>query len=191
MPAPETTEALRIAPLTVSDAPEINALHCRNYPIPWSEADYRQFAEADYIFGLVARWQDEIAGVIVTSIVVDEGMIIMLAVDHLHRRRGIASRLMHRTLERLAARGATRLFLEVSTGNEAACSLYNRLGFIVVGHRPHYYNMPEGPQDALVMRLPEDAASWRQIRSQSAENAGGTGSFLDIPAESAYRNAKP
>lgn len=157
MPAPETIDAIGIAPLTVSDAAAVSALHGRNYPIPWSESDYQKFAEADYIFGLVARLRGEIAGVIITSIVADEGMIIMLAVDRPHRRHGIARALIGHTLDKLAARGANRLFLEVSIGNEAACSLYRRLGFVVVGQRPRYYNMPDGPEDALVMRLPIDA----------------------------------
>ena len=47
------------------------------------------------------------------------------------------------------ARGAATMFLEVSTRNEAARTLYARAGFTEVGRRARYY--ADG-SDALVLR---------------------------------------
>jgi [ribosomal protein S18]-alanine N-acetyltransferase len=42
--------------------------------------------------------------------------------------------------------------LEVRRGNVAALELYRKLGFVVVGVRPHYYR--DNQEDALLMTLP-------------------------------------
>jgi ribosomal-protein-alanine N-acetyltransferase len=53
-----------------------------------------------------------------------------------------------------AARGATRLFLEVADDNAAALALYARAGFSEAGRRPGYYARPDGVrQDALILAL--------------------------------------
>jgi GNAT superfamily N-acetyltransferase len=49
-----------------------------------------------------------------------------------HRRRGLAARMLRALLAWGAAQGATRCYLQVEAGNEAALALYRRAGF--VGH---------------------------------------------------------
>jgi ribosomal-protein-alanine N-acetyltransferase len=43
------------------------------------------------------------------------------------------------------------MFLEVRASNHAAIQLYSAYGFHQVGRRPHYYRLPDGREDALVM----------------------------------------
>ena len=53
-----------------------------------------------------------------------------------------------------AARGATRVFLEVAEDNLAARALYERTGFVEAGRRPGYYAAADGGRrDALLLAL--------------------------------------
>lgn len=61
-----------------------------------------------------------------------------------HRRRGLATQLMHE-VERLArARGLKLLFLDTSEGRGGARGLYDALGYTYAGGIPHYALDPDG-----------------------------------------------
>lgn len=84
--------------------------------------------------------------------------IEMLGVDVRYRRRGIAGALVRTVIEWGRRSGYERLLLEVREGNDAALSLYARLGFSLDARRSGYYpRSPEaGPgerEDALLMSL--------------------------------------
>jgi ribosomal-protein-alanine N-acetyltransferase len=63
---------------------------------------------------------------------------------------GIGTALMQGALERAAAGGCCRCFLEVRWSNERAISFYRKEGFEIVGVRRQYYRNPV--EDARVMR---------------------------------------
>jgi ribosomal-protein-alanine N-acetyltransferase len=81
--------------------------------------------------------------------VFDELHINNLAVLPGFRRRGAASALLAHILEEGARLGVRRATLEVRRSNEAARTLYERLGFTVAGVRRGYYTKPI--EDALVL----------------------------------------
>jgi ribosomal-protein-alanine N-acetyltransferase len=82
-----------------------------------------------------------------------EAEVLSIAVDKSERGRGIGRALMNAHLARLAAAGATSVFLEVEPGNTGAIGLYNRLGFETVGERKGYYRKAGGPAvPALTLR---------------------------------------
>ena len=73
-----------------------------------------------------------------------------VAVSPDYRRQGIGESLMVALGETLAQKGIESLTLEVRASNEAAISLYDRLGYTQIGRRPNYYTDPG--EDALIMR---------------------------------------
>ena len=76
------------------------------------------------------------------------GRIYSLAVDHGHRGRHVGRQLLSGMVDRLAARGVGRVYLEVERANAPAVALYEALGFRATGTLPDYY----GPgRDALHM----------------------------------------
>lgn len=92
----------------------------------------------------IAERHDGIAGFMVSRFVgPDEAEILNVAVAPDARRFGVGTALIE-TLD------ALDVFLEVRESNEPAKSLYQKLGFRVVGRRDDYYEDP--PEDALVMR---------------------------------------
>jgi ribosomal-protein-alanine N-acetyltransferase len=73
----------------------------------------------------------------------DEEELLLLAVHPSLRRQGIAGLLIARFAEDAAARGVTRLFLQMREGN-AAEALYRAHDFVPVGRRREYYRGLDG-----------------------------------------------
>lgn len=68
----------------------------------------------------------------------DEEELLLFAVDPGLRRQGLGSKLLERVKRNAAARGITRILLEMRQGNSAE-SLYRAQHFECVGIRPKYY----------------------------------------------------
>jgi len=89
------------------------------------------------------------AGFVLSRGAADEEELLLIAVDPVHRGRGIGTALLERFFAEAQARGAQRLFLEMREGNPAE-SLYRRHGFASVGRRKAYYRRGTGaPLDAI------------------------------------------
>jgi ribosomal-protein-alanine N-acetyltransferase len=78
----------------------------------------------------------------------DEWEIEYVAVGTAAQRRGLGSRLLGESLNRMRARGGRQVFLEVRESNEAARKLYEKRAFVQVGRRRNYYQDPI--EDALI-----------------------------------------
>ena len=163
--------------------PAVHALEHAAFSDPWSERDFRECVASEVVF-LVAAAPDGLAGYVVAQDAADEGEILNLAVvparhrggqgeferrDRHHRARGnerngsgaggIGRALVEGALAALAARGVTRVFLEVRESNGAARALYATLGFQEVGRRTRYYRRPV--EDAIILRaaIPADGGN--------------------------------
>lgn len=66
------------------------------------------------------------------------------------RRRGVGSCLLRSFMEVAAKRGASRVFLEVRSGNVTAIDFYRKYGFEVYTSRRDYYKDPV--EDATLMK---------------------------------------
>jgi len=91
----------------------------------------------------------EIVGFLVFWRVHDEVHILNIAVAPHARRRGIASAVMNSVIEVATENLASFVTLEVRINNKAAISLYESLGFVIIGQRPQYY--ADTGEDALIM----------------------------------------
>lgn len=124
-------------------------LHAEAFDAPWGEAAFQALIGQTGV-SLI----EEADGFILIRTVADEGEILTLAVRPSARRSGLGTRLVEQGVVEAAARGATRLFLEVAEDNAAARALYARAGFTQAGLRRRYYARAEGPAvDALVLGL--------------------------------------
>lgn len=80
----------------------------------------------------------------------EEAYVQTIGVDPGRQRRGIGTVLLRSLIAEAQRRGARRLDLEVRADNPVAQGLYERHGFVRIGHRRAYYQ-PSGV-DAVVMR---------------------------------------
>ena len=81
----------------------------------------------------------------------DEAEICNVAVRADARKRGVGKALLNRLIEYGKSDKRTKFLLDVRVGNEAAISLYKKLGFKEDGIRPNFYDEPK--EDALLMSL--------------------------------------
>ena len=117
---------------------------------PWSSRALSTLLNSPGTVGVVALSSDgEAIGFVIGRAIGDEGEVLPLCVSPDHRRQGIASELMANLRELLAPR--QRILLEVAVSNQAACDLYESLGFREVGRRPAYYRRAGSAVDALVL----------------------------------------
>lgn len=86
---------------------------------------------------------DAAAGFAFSRAGLEEEELLLFAIDPDYRRKGLGSLLLERFAKAARARGATRLLLEMRSGNPAEI-LYRQFGFEPIGRRPKYYRTPDG-----------------------------------------------
>lgn len=143
--------AVDLRPLSAADLPRVLEVERACFSTPWSEGTFLGLlgrADTDLI-GAVRG--ETLVGYAVCWTVVDQAELGNIAVAAEARGEGVAKALLHASIERVGARGARELFLEVRESNLPAMTLYLAAGFEAVGRRRRYYSRPV--EDAFVMRL--------------------------------------
>ncbi len=116
----------------------------------WSEKLYfDEISSPDKIY-VVACEDDLVVGFGGFAQVFDEGHIMNIAVRPSFRRKGIATLILEKMLEKGREKGVSSFTLEVRDGNKAAISLYEKKGFTLAGIRKKYYG---GKEDARIYWL--------------------------------------
>ena len=83
----------------------------------------------DLIF--VALEEDSIVGAVMAGYDGHRGWLYAVAVDHPHRRHGIARRLVAHTLDALRQLGCIKVNLQIRSDNAQVVAFYESLGFCV------------------------------------------------------------
>lgn len=136
--------------MTLQHVPQIAQLEKRCFCDPWSESSVQAELENPLSIWLVALEDNNVIGYVGAQSVPPESDVMNLAVAPASRKRGIAKALMSELLLVLQGSGICTVSLEVRASNLPACTLYQALGFQIVGRRPNYYHNPK--EDALIMR---------------------------------------
>jgi len=135
------------------DAAAMAVLHAASFRRGWSDDEFRSMLADKAVLAHRALLGRRLVGFIITRIAGDESEILSVAVAASAQGRGLAGRLLHLHLRRLAGLGARTVFLEVGENNTPALRLYSRAGFEQVSRRQGYYADDSGRQTAaLVLR---------------------------------------
>jgi len=130
----------------------IMAIERQVYPRPWSPNLFlSEMTESRNRCYLVARMDREVVGYGGLICYGEEAHITNVAVDPMHHRRRIGSRLLRELIVNAVDLGADAISLEVRVTNWGAQRLYGGFGFRPVGVRKNYYQ--EISEDALIMWL--------------------------------------
>ena len=140
---------MSVTPLIPSLLPDVAALERTVFKHPWSEAALTLLC-GETAFGYAALEAGVVAAYGGMLTVLDEGQITNIATHPDHRKRGLATAVLHALLEEARRRGLTFVTLEVRESNAAAIALYEKNGFQTVGRRPRFYTEPT--EAALVMK---------------------------------------
>lgn len=141
---------MKLVPMDLSHVHAVAHLEEVCFRDPWSLSAVTGEVSNPLSNWIVALEDGRVVGYIGSQAVIDQADVMNIAVDPDYRRCGIAERLVDRLESELKAHGVKSLLLEVRVSNEPARSLYEKLGFAVVGCRPGYYSRPK--EDALIMR---------------------------------------
>lgn len=91
-----------------------------------------------------------------------------IALSREARGKGRGRGLLEALLAEAARRGVRQVFLDVRDDNPTAQALYASEGFVEIARRPDYY--PDGPTDAIVMRL--DVPGWVHAHGAAHSDEG-------------------
>jgi len=135
-------------PMRQDDLPAVLQIEKQVFSSPWPED---AFSSSDFGESWVICEDATLVGYIMYHNVIDESVIINLAVDPAYQRKGYGKELLENTLNQLTDRGFTHFYLDVRVSNQAALALYEGFGFQRVGLRKGYYTLPD--EDAYVMAM--------------------------------------
>ncbi len=128
----------------------VMAIEHQVYPRPWSPnlflSEMNEFRNRTY---LVAKMGKDVVGYGGVMCYGDEAHITTIAVDPMHHRKKIGTRLLYELLQEGLRLGAKAASLEVRVSNWGAQRMYGQFGFRPVGVRKNYYQ--ETNEDAVVM----------------------------------------
>jgi ribosomal-protein-alanine N-acetyltransferase len=150
------TPSVFIRQALASDLPSIIRLDALSNPYPWGEAlvvDALQ-TRRNWVIESVSEsvnasansLADNVLGWLTASAIFDQSELELIVIDSAVRRQGLARKLMIVWLEAAAQQGACELLLEVRESNLGAISLYESLGFELVGRRKNYYQIAKKGQ---------------------------------------------
>ncbi len=149
--SPQDFRAIATGP---QDAAAIAATHARLFDEPWDPHSIASLLENPATVALVTTPAVEagVAGFVIAHVAADEAEVLSIGVAPEWQRRGLGELLLRKVGDAAAARGATRLYVDVAEDNVAALALYTRLGFAATGRRKGYYAHRDAPPcDALLL----------------------------------------
>lgn len=117
----------------------------------WSESMFADEFDRDGRIWWVASEDGYIAGYAGGWVIDGTMHLLDLAVAPTFQHRGIAQRLLRRLTHDAMDLGASAMTLEVRENNLAAINLYEKMGLVNQGIRPHYY---PGGMNAFIMEAP-------------------------------------
>ena len=142
--------AFLIRSATLQDVDAIEAIEQECFSRPWTrEQLISQLPGEQNAFLVAADADGTVFGYVGMMFVLDEGYISNVAVTGASRRQGIAEALIAALLRTAEKRELAFVTLEVREGNAAAIALYAKHGFVPVGRRKNYYELPR--EDAILM----------------------------------------
>ncbi len=140
---------IRYRQMTPEDVPVISKLEEEAFSMPWSPEDFRQMIEKEDARYYVAEEDGELLGGCGVLLIVGEGNITNVVIKPEVRNRGIGTGLLQYLIEEGYREGLNAFTLEVRVSNQAAIHVYEKVGFVSEGVRPHFYEKPT--EDALIM----------------------------------------
>ena len=135
---------------TTTDAADIARIEHRAAAHPWTEDSVRSSLIRPVSAAWVTHVHGRCVGHLLSTVVLDEAEILTVAIDPELQRQGLGRALMVYAQAEWHRRQVQRAFLEVRRQNQAARSLYTRMGWTETGVRRNYYRDGE---DAVLYLL--------------------------------------
>lgn len=144
-----SSPGIHIRPMTAADIPAVIEIEKGSFETPWTPNAFRLEMKNRLAVYRVAEVDGQVAAYGGMWLILDEAHVTNVAVHPDHRGRRLGLQIMEVLMEEARERRLLRMTLEVRTKNEPAIALYRKLGFLMAGIRPGYYQ--DTGEDALIM----------------------------------------
>lgn len=136
--------------MTAEDLTASAELETMCFSTPWSLQAFKDSLDKPEIYLFrVAYIGSELVAQAGLIFSLDEADVVNVAVKPEYRKNGIAFELLNELMKAGREKGVKDFTLEVRAGNQAAITLYEKLGFKTEGIRKDFYREPV--EDALIM----------------------------------------
>lgn len=119
----------------------------------WSDKQiFESFNENHLVFGFIDN--DKLIAIAIFSYILDTSELLYICIAKTSQAKGVASKLLAKTITKLKKLKIKEIFLEVDIKNNIAISLYEKLEFKQIAMRKKYYKYKSGHiSDALVYKF--------------------------------------
>ncbi len=141
---------LNIIKVGIEALDDIEKIEAEASANPWPKEITESYLNSENAAFFLGFLNNEPAGYISLSFVLDEGSVLNVAVKKRFRRLGIAKSLIRAAKDFAKTKKLSFLSLEVRESNLPAKALYEGEDFEILGKRKGYYENPK--EDALIMQ---------------------------------------
>jgi [ribosomal protein S18]-alanine N-acetyltransferase len=142
-------EEFLIRAMRVEDIPAVINIERQSFTTPWTHHAFRLEMKNQLAVYRVAETDGVITAYGGMWLILDEAHVTNVAVHPDYRGRHLGRRIMESLMAEAIRRNLLRMTLEVRKQNEPAITLYKKMGFLMAGIRPGYYQ--DTGEDALIM----------------------------------------
>lgn len=137
--------------MRLEDLDEVLKIATASFSQPWTKAMFEnEILKNPFSEQFLVKVEGENAGYLCMWSLFDEAHILDFAIDPQFRRKGLGEKVILNVIERIKENKIKKIFLEVRASNEAAKSLYKKVGFLNLAERKGYYSNPT--EDALIFQ---------------------------------------
>ena len=143
---------IEIRRMELKDISEVVEIDRSSFTLPWTERSFKYEVQENRAARCWVTVEDErVASMLVLWVIVDEAHIATIATHPQFRRRGLAKRMLIKSLVSAREDGVRKALLEVRARHVIAQKIYCDIGFVEVGRRPMYYR--DNGEDAVLMTM--------------------------------------
>jgi len=135
-----------------ADAQTLASLHAESFgDAAWNMKQITGSLSLPTTLAFAAEDEGKTVGFLMCQLSGDDFEILTFCVTPCARRKGFGEKLLNRAKELAKKRNLRKIFLEVSSHNVAALSLYAKAGFVKIGTRREYYSRNGNVSDAIML----------------------------------------
>ena len=132
------------------DMGEVLNIEQNSFEFPWTEEDYTRCLRSRNCIGMVAEYNDQVAGYMIYELGKNKIRLLNLATAGRFRRRGVATQMMAKLIGKLTLQRRSRIAFEIRETNLAAQLFFRSAGFRATQILKNYYE--EMQEDAYLMQ---------------------------------------
>ncbi|MDP2741149.1 MAG: ribosomal protein S18-alanine N-acetyltransferase [bacterium] len=132
------------------DMVEVLEIENQSFEFPWSEDDFIKCLRQRDCIGMVAEYDEKIAGFMIYELHRNRLHILNFSVNPELRRMGVGTQMVEKLIGKLSSLGRTKILLEVRETNLAAQLFFRELGFRAISVLRDFYI--DTTEDAYLMQ---------------------------------------